>query len=205
MTRILRTTVALATLIPAAWSANVLSQSDRDFAMSSLHASRKVFLDSVANLTDAQWNFKAAPDRWSIAECAEHIAISEDFIAGVAKQTLAAPAAPEKMLPAEQARAKDEKLLQMVPNRSQKFQAPEPIKPTHRFKTPQEAVDHFKESRDTNIAYVEKTADPLREHFSKHPAAGDLDAYEWMLLMSGHTERHTMQILEVKADPGYPR
>src|ERR1700681_3256612 len=77
--------------------AQTLTQHERDFAMSHLHASRKMFLDSVADLTPEQWNFKAAPDRWSIAECAEHITISEDVIFGlIQNQVLKSPAAPEK-------------------------------------------------------------------------------------------------------------
>jgi hypothetical protein len=32
-----------------------------------------------------------------------------------------------------------------------------------------------------------------------------LDAYRWVLLMSAHTERHTNQIKEVKADPNFPK
>jgi hypothetical protein len=205
MIRTFSIALAFASLMPATWAADTVRQGDRDFVMSNMHATRKMFLDSVASLTDAQWNFKAGPDRWSIAECAEHIAISEDFIAGISKQALATPAAPEKVLSADAARAKDEKIAAAVPDRTQKFQAPEPIKPTHRFKTPQEAVDHFKQSRDKNIAYVEKTDAPLREHFAKHPVMGELDALDWYLLMSAHTERHTKQILEVKADPGYPK
>lgn len=186
-------------------SAETLTRGERDFAMSSMHATRKMFLDSVAGLTEAQWNFKASPERWSIAECAEHIAVSEDFIFGVAMQTLQSPAAPDKRQPFAEARKKDEGLIAMVPDRSQKFQAPEPLKPTNRFKTPAEMVAHFKEKRDANIDYIDKTQDDLRVHFSKHPAAGELDSYQWILLMSGHTERHTKQILEVKADPGYPK
>jgi len=31
--------------------------------------------------------FQAAPDRWSIAECAEHIAVSEDSIFDLLQQT----------------------------------------------------------------------------------------------------------------------
>ena len=186
-------------------SAETLARGERDFAMSSLHATRKMFLDSVAGLTEAQWNFKASPERWSIAECAEHIAVSEDFISGIAKQTLQAPAADDKRVPFAQARKKDEGIVAMVPDRSQKFQAPEPLKPTNRFKTPAEMVAHFKESRDANIDYIDKTEADLRVHFSKHPVMGEVDAYQWFLLMSGHTERHTKQILEVKADAGYPK
>ena len=51
------------------------------------------------------------------------------------------------------------------------------------------------------------TQDDLRDHFRDHPvpAIGTLDAYQWILLISGHTRRHTAQILEVKADPNFPK
>lgn len=180
-----------------------LSQHDRDFLMSQLHASRKEFLDSVAGLTPEQWNFKAAPERWSIAECAEHIAVSDEFIGGLVRdRIMKSPAAPEKR---SEVKVKDEDLPRLIADRSQKFQAPEPIQPKRRWADPAEAVAHFKESRDRNIGYVEKTDDDLRDHFMRHPAAGMLDGYQWLLLMSGHTERHVAQIEEVKTDPKYPK
>ncbi len=183
--------------------AQTLSPHDRDFAINSLQATKKLFLEAVAGLTPEQWNFKAAPDRWSIAECAEHIAVSEDFIFGlVQNQVLKSPAAPEKKA---EVKVTDEQILQMLPNRSQKFQAPEPIRPTHRWALPDDTVAHFTQSRDEHIKYIATTQDPLREHYSQHPAMGMLDAYQWILLMSGHTERHTEQINEVKADPKYPK
>ena len=188
---------------PSAEEHAVLNQHDRDFAMSHMHATRKLFLDAVDGLTPEQWNFKTAPNRWSIAECAEHIAISEDFISGLARNTiLKSPAAPEKR---KLVKTTDEQLVVAVLDRSQKFQAPEAIAPAKRWATPSEAVAHFKTSRDANIAYIETTSDELRSHFMPHPAFGMLDAFQWLLLMSGHTERHTLQILEVKSDPNYPK
>jgi len=68
-----------------------LSQGERDRAMSHLHATRKMFLDTVSGLTPAQWTFKPAAERWSIAECAEHIAVSEEFIPGIAQKAQPAP------------------------------------------------------------------------------------------------------------------
>ena len=32
-----------------------------------------------------------------------------------------------------------------------------------------------------------------------------LDCYEWILFLTAHSERHLKQILEVKADPGFPK
>jgi len=187
---------------PAA--AQTLTQHDRDFAVASMQASRKLFLDSVAGLTPEQWNFKAAPDRWSIAECAEHIARSEDFIGGLAKnQVMKTPATPQKR---SEVKVTDQEILEKVPDRSgPKFKAPEPIAPKKTFTDPEQAVAHFKESREKNIDYVQTTPDDLRDHFLPHPALGPLDGYQWLLLMSAHTERHTNQILEVKADPKYPK
>ena len=108
--RMMLGTLALATAFAAP-----LEQGERDRAMSHLHATRKVFLDSIAGLSDAQWNFKPAADRWSIAECAEHIAVSDDSLFDLMRQTLKSPAAPEK-----KSAVKDEFILQVVPDRSVK-------------------------------------------------------------------------------------
>ncbi|MBV8816791.1 MAG: DinB family protein [Acidobacteriaceae bacterium] len=184
-------------------TSGTLNQHDREYAMSQLHATRKLFLDAVAGLTPEQWNFKAAPDRWSIAECAEHIALSEDFISGmVLNQLLKSPANPEKRA---EVKVTDEQIATLMTDRSAKFKAPEPIAPKRKWENPADAVAEFKRSRDEHIAYIETTQDDLRNHFLRHPAMGMLDAYQWILLMSGHTERHTLQILEVKADPKFPK
>lgn len=190
--------LAASALLPA----QTLDKHDREFGMSALHASRKVFLDAVAGLSPAQWNYKAQPASWSIAECAEHIALSEEYLFDLATvKMLRSPATPEK---AAEVKGKDEVILKVIPDRSQKAQAPEALRPSGRWKTPQEAVAAFKKMRDAHIRYVETTQDPLRVHFQAHPAVGLIDSYQWLLLMSAHTERHTNQILEVKASPGYP-
>ena len=89
-----------------------LSRKDRDFAMSHMHGTRKLFLDAVAGLTPEQWNFKAGPDRWSLAECAEHIAVSETFIFGLVEKLAAAPASkPEDI---EKTKDRDAAVVKMV-------------------------------------------------------------------------------------------
>jgi hypothetical protein len=50
-----------------------------------------------------------------------------------------------------------------------------------------------------------KTAPGLREHAADSPVGTKWDAYEFILLIGAHSERHTKQILEVKADPNYPK
>jgi len=176
-----------------------LTKEERERAMSELHATRKLFLDSVADLSEAQWNFKPAPAVWSVAECAEHIALSEDH---VTQKLMKSPAEPEKRV---EAKGKDELILEKTIDRSQKVQASKMLRATHQWPSKEDLITHFKESRDRNIAYVERTQDDLREHFAPHPAFKLLDGYQWILMISTHLHRHTLQIEEVKTNPNYPK
>lgn len=180
--------------------ADGLSQADRDRAIAELTASRQQFLDSVAGLSPAQWNFKPDEKTWSVAECAEHIAVSEDVIFGSVSKIVQGPATPDK-----KSAVTDQFILTAVVNRTQKFQAPEVLRPTHRFATTQEMIDHFKQSREHTIAYVRDTQDDLRGHFFDHPVLKTMDAYQWILLLSAHSQRHTAQLNEVKANPNFPK
>jgi uncharacterized damage-inducible protein DinB len=182
--------------------AEALAQGDRDRALSELYVSRKQFLDSVAHLTDAQWNFKPAPQVWSIAECAEHIAVTEDMLLERLPQLVQSPAEPQKRA---LAKGKDEQVLKMSADRSKKFQAPEMLVPKHRWTTQAQVVDHFRQSRDRTLDYVRTTQDDLRDHFFEHPVFKTIDAYQFILAISAHSTRHTMQLNEVKQNPGYPK
>jgi hypothetical protein len=191
-------TLALASIAQTAASAE-----EREAALKNLQTTHDAFLQSIAGLSEKQWRFKPAPDRWSVAEVSEHIAVSESAIFGmVQSKVMTSPATPEKR--AEVA-GKDETVLKMVPDRSHKAQAPDFLKPTNRWATREETTKAFEDSRKATMDYVRTTNDDLRDHFGPHPLLGPLDAYQWILLISAHSERHTKQIEEVKADPNFPK
>jgi uncharacterized damage-inducible protein DinB len=182
---------------------SALTQEERQAAIQYLEATRQKVLDSVKDLTDAQWKYKPSPDRWSAAEVAEHIAVSEGTLFGlVTNQVMKTPAAPEKKAAAK---GKDEVIRNSLTNRTVKAQAPEMLKPTNRFATREETIKAFLASREKTIEYVKTTQDDLRGHFLAHPFFKDMDGYQWLLLISGHSERHSLQILEVRADPNFPK
>jgi DinB family protein len=175
------------------------SAADKEKALALLESSKKGVLAATEGLSEAQWNFKPAPDKWSIAECMEHIAASEDFIRGTVEQkVMKAPAAQDR----DSAKI-DAGIVASVPDRSHKLQAPEPLKPTNRFGSPQAAIKHFVESRGKTEEFLKSTAD-LRGHAVDSPVGGKWDAYEFILMIAAHSERHTKQIEEVKTNPGYP-
>jgi hypothetical protein len=180
--------------------AQEVTQAEKDKALTYLESTKKDVLDATKGLSTAQWNFKPAPDRWSIAECMEHIAAAEDYIRGsVENGVMQAPPVPGRDIAAI-----DAGIIANVPERKTKFQAPEAIKPTNRFGSPQAAIDHFVESRAATETFL-KTASGLRDHAVDSPTGQKWDAFEFILLIAAHSERHTNQIKEVKADPAYPK
>ena len=200
MKRILTIAIVLLYAATSAFS-QTLTAADRDRALQYLDNTKQAVLDTTAGLSDAQWNFKSAPDRWSIAEVMEHIAAAEDFLMGmVTTQVMKAPARPA----GDDVKAIDDMVVAKVPDRSHKAQAPEPLKPTNRFGSPQASLKHFTDARAQTETFV-KTHDDLREHAIDSPMGKKLDGFEWVLFVAGHCERHTPQINEVKADPNFPK
>ncbi len=180
-----------------------VSQAEKDRALAYLESTKKGVVEATKGLSDAQWNFKAAPDRWSIAEVMEHIAAAEDMLRGLTQEQVMKSPAIAPRDPAEVKKI-DDGVLAQVPDRSQKRQAPEQLKPTNRFGSPAEAEKHFLESRATTEEFLKTTPD-LRGHAVDSPMGVKMDGYEWVLLIAAHSERHTKQMLEVKADPNFPK
>ena len=192
--------LALVAAVPLRAAAPI-SQADRDALIKDLERSRTVFLDGIADVkTEAQWNYKPAPDRWSVAECAAHIIAAEQYFRDNIAATLKSPALPA----AQQSPAGDAVLSKMIRDRSQKFQAPAAIEPTGKVVPKAQAIKDFEATRARTLQYVRTTQDPLREH-GGGTAPNITTAYQLVLMLSGHTERHTAQLLEVKASPGYPK
>lgn len=178
--------------------AQTLTAAEREHAVKLLEASRDAMLKAIDGLSDEQWKWKPAPERWSVAECAEHIASTEALLPQLLEQLMQSPAGPPPEKP-----AKDEEVVRWVRDRNQRFQAPNEIRPTGRFATREELVKGFTEGRQRLIEYVRTTQEPLRSRTRAHPA-GPLDGYQWILLVAGHTDRHLAQIKEVMATEGFP-
>jgi hypothetical protein len=196
--------LAIATLAitsSAAISAQELTPAEKEHALQYLESTRQQVLDATKGLSEAQWNFKPGPDRWSCAQVMEHIAAAEDFIReGLVKQKIMVSPAGD---PGRDPKSTDAVVEARVPDRSHKLQAPEPLVPTNRYGTPEAALKHFLESRKITEEYLTSTPG-LRDHVADGPT-GKMDGYEGILMIAAHSERHVKQILEVKADPNFPK
>jgi hypothetical protein len=199
-------TLILAAALGATAFADPLNDSDRARLLSELHASSKMFLDSIANLSQAQWTYKAGPDRWSVAEVSEHIIAAEGYIGGAVEgYAMKQPADAAKAAQRENTNAKaDEAVLAFMRDRTQKATAPGEITPKGIYKTPADAAEAFKAACEKTLDYVRTTRDALREHFFEPQPGKTLDGVQGLLMLAGHSERHVAQIQEVKESPAYP-
>lgn len=174
---------------------------ERKDAVEYFKETRKFLEKETKGLSEAQLNWKPADSVWSVANCIEHIALSEQNLFDWAMQTLKEPADPSKR---SEVKATDDDIKNMVSDRSVKRKAREGFIPTGQFGNAAGSLKVFNERRENLIRFMKTTDADLRNHFSQSPA-GMIDAYQILLLLSAHTRRHTLQIVALKAMPGFPK
>jgi uncharacterized damage-inducible protein DinB len=181
-------------------TAATLTEADKKEGLGQLDRTRTALLEATKGLSDAQWKFKPAPDRWSIAEVLEHIVVTENFLLEntSTKVMMAGPGKADRDY-----KSLDKLVVSAIADRSRPAQAPEPVRPTGRWSA-REALDRFVKVRERTVEFLKSTPG-LRDHVADSPLGQPLDAYQWLLYISAHSERHTKQILEVKADPSFPK
>jgi hypothetical protein len=180
-----------------------MTKEERAKAIKMLLDSQKEFLDAIENVSDAQWNYRPSPLRWSVGLVAEHIMLTQDRLFSVVERALAQTPNPDW----ESKTAGKEQLLERVLlNRTGRVQAPVEVRPTGKLSR-DEIIKRFKQSNAKIMAFAEKTDLPLKAHTldNPFPVLNTLNAYDWLLYIPLHTGRHNKQIAEVKASPGYPK
>ncbi len=178
-----------------------MTPADRERGVSYLSQTRDNLLRATRGLSLAQLQFKPAPDRWSVAECLEHLITVENRCLDGITNALREPPDATKRSAFD---GRDDELLQVVTDRGHRRQAPDLVKPSNRWPCDQ-LVREFEAVRQRSIDLASNISEDPRRHFFAHRAFGDLDCYQWMLLVAAHGDRHRAQIEEVLAAPDFPR
>ena len=203
MKRLMGTILATLVLIVSGASSQgqSVAQADLDRGLQYLETTKKNIIEATRGLSDAQWNFRASPFKWSVAQCMEHIAAAEDLLRQMAEGQIKQQTAP---VADRDLKKTDDRVLEVIPDRSRKFQAPEQLRPRNQFGSGEASLKHFLESRAKTVELMKTTPD-LRAHVVDSGLLGKIDAFERILFIAAHSERHTKQLLEVKADPKFPK
>jgi hypothetical protein len=174
-----------------------------------LHAIADEVQTTFGPMSQDRLNWKPSTERWSVAECLEHlIAINsayfptlETIAAGRYRPTL------QQRLPLLPRFFGWAVLKAVSPNSPRKFKTNKRFDPTA-SDVPGDVVIRFGRHQGELIAYIERTGgvDALRTIITS-PAASVatyslLDAYR---IISAHERRHVNQARRVSAEPGFPK
>ena len=174
---------------------------ERQLVLDQLASSEARLLELVEGLTPEQWSFHETSERWSIAEIIEHVILFENFVTRAIAESMEGPPEPEKR---PMAAAKDPLVHGLANSRSTKFNAREAVRPAGKWPDTTELIKELRTIRARTIAFAGEIKADLSNHFFPHIAFGDLDCYQWLVVLGQHADRHALQIKEIKCHPGYP-
>jgi len=165
-----------------------------------LEAVRGQIFKEVEGLSQAQADWKPAPDDWSVGEVLHHLGLAETGFGRLTGRLLKDAGDAVAPWPA------DLKALTPLPppppgpGKAPETAIPTPGQPVGKL------VDELRTVRQRTRQTIERlgTIDPRPLKFS-HPAFGAMDAGQWWQLQVRHDGDHLDQIRAVKAAPGFPR
>ena len=181
--------------------ATMAEVTDKSMAIGALEENAESFHAMVDGLSPEQLAFRESPDRWSIAEVAEHIVTVE----GMLNPMVAGVLESEPSTVAPDSTVTDEAVIGTMKDRTNKMTAPPEAVPTGKYTSADEILAAFDSVRDMTLGMVETTSVDLRTVYGEYPPMGTLDGAQWLLFIASHSDRHVAQMQQVKDDANYPR
>jgi hypothetical protein len=154
------------------------------------------FVDEVSGLSPGQLNFRPAPGAWSILEVVEHLNVAGPIYWQDLRRAMKAPPSRDKRS------GVDADVLWYGIDRTQRQKAVAAEEPKGQLRDLRAGLDAFSKLHAQLLQYARTTDDDLRSHFVERERS---DAYQWLLLISTHEQRHILQIREIKSDPKFPK
>jgi len=158
-----------------------------------LEESQADFLEAVSGVTEAEAKAHPQAGRWSVLECVEHVVTVEERFFGRLEK------APREGAPPGN-KEHEAELQTRVTNRSNRAEAPEPVRPMGRFASLAEATEAFKTARARTIGFAEIEGHEAYSRAESHPRFGPLNGAELLIIIAGHARRHAGQIRELHAE-----
>jgi uncharacterized damage-inducible protein DinB len=167
-----------------------MTDSERARALALLTSSRDALLSTVSALDDHGWRARPHPRAWSPLDILEHLAIVERSVLGLVAERL--PGRPPR--PDRKAVLTDDDVVGQIEDRRRTVEAPVPVRPRSEMTSGAEAVAAFESVRSDVLRFASETKGDLRSMLARHAILGVLDAYQWLLFVGAHTNRHRAQI-----------
>ena len=168
---------------------------ERQRLLAHLEMTSAWLMDEVSGLSEAQLAFKPSPEAWSIAQVLDHLVVVAPIYWQDLQQALAAPAID--LIP----RDTDANILWYGIDRTNRETAIPSEVPQAKARALKPLIAEYQTHHHRLRRYVTATEDDLRRHLVARQGS---DAYQWILLISTHEQRHILQIREIKTASGFP-
>jgi hypothetical protein len=176
-------------------SAEEMSKPDRQRLIAHLEMTEQWLGSEVAGLSKSQLTFRMTPDSWSVMDVVEHLAVAEPQYWKNLQDSMKEPPTTDKI------EATDAAILWYGIDRTNRQRTGEARVPNGRYDDVTRSFGEFTALRKTMREYAKTTTDDLR---SRKLREGNMDVYQWFLMISSHAQRHILQIREIKSHAGYP-
>jgi hypothetical protein len=189
-------TIVLSMVLSAAVSADGMTPGDRQRLLAHLEMTESWLVTEVQGLSEGQLRFRMTPESWSITDVVEHLAIAEPQYWKQLQDSTKQPPNTQKL------ETTDAAILWYGIDRTKRATTGEARVPTGKMADIGEPLGRFRKLRATMTEYATATTDDLR---SRKLLEGNMDVYQWFLMISTHAQRHILQIREIKAHANYPQ
>jgi len=156
-------------------------------------------MDALRGVDEATATLRPHPESWSVAECVEHIVLTETALLARLKE--AKPAGESR-----QDNAREARFQELAMNRLRRIDAPDLVTPRPGLRSLAEASGCFERIRGETMRYVEEFEGDLRWWLTTHPLiTRPVNCYEMLLLIALHPKRHAQQIALIREQLSRPR
>jgi hypothetical protein len=189
-------TLLILTLAASPVGAEPMKPGDRQRLLAHLEMTESWLASEVDGLSDAQLKFRMTPESWTITDVVEHLAVAEPQYWNQLLESLKAPAGTIK------SEATDAGILWYGIDRTTRQRTGEARVPKGRYDSVGKSLAEFRKLRATMREMAKSTDEDVRGRMLKD---GNMDVYQWYLMISTHSQRHILQIREIKAHSAYPK
>lgn len=197
----MRTLIALSCMAllagPATSFADPMTPGDRQRLVAHLEMTEAWLASELEGLSAAQLAWRPSPDAWSVKDVVEHLGIAEPQYWKQVQDSLKTP-----VTPSYKPEATDAAILWYGIDRTTRARTGEARVPDGRFTDAAAALASFRALRATMRDLAKTSQDDFR---GRKLIDGNMDVYQWFLMISSHSQRHILQMREVKANAGYPK
>ena len=177
-------------------------ETDRQYLVDNLTRTRDLIVRETEGLGSAQWSFKESPERWSINQVVEHLAIWELLFDREITMSLSAGPQPELNKTAKPDSTYFNFIMETKPHISIEYTKPFTYTLPMGLDEGKNNVIKLLKMRNESINYLKTAKEDLRSYYLR-PGRGNI--HQTYINVFGHTDRHLRQIRKVKEHKDYPK